>query len=113
MTPVLPSRPIRFLAILLAGLSFSSFAASPARAAGITTHAEAATRASRWFTSGVDATARDWIVANPGALQAGAAFPDWGYAFGGRGQVAEDTHWPPYHQVAGDYVHETYPEPWD
>ena len=34
---------------------------------GITTHAEGANRAARWFVSGVDPTARDWILANPDA----------------------------------------------
>ncbi len=99
------------LSLLCAAALLASFEGR-ANAAGVTTHADAAIRASQWFVSGVDATARDWILANPGALQAGAAFPDWGYAFG-HPDAAEDTHWPPFHQVAGDYVHETYPLPWD
>lgn len=95
-----------FAVLALAGLAERS------HAAGITTHAEGANRAARWFVSGVDPTARDWILANPDALQAGAAFPDWGYAFG-QPNAAEDAHWPPFHEVAGNYVHETYPLPWD
>ncbi len=103
----LPFTPVLACTALVFGLL-----AGRAHAAGVTTHADAAIRASKWFVSGVDGTARDWILANPGALQAGAAFPDWGYAFG-HPDAAEDTHWPPFHEAAANYVHETYPLPWD
>ena len=40
-----------------------------------------------------------------GYLQAGSAFPDWGYACGDR-DAAEEAHWPPFVQEFISYIHD-------
>eukprot|EP01137_Pigoraptor_chileana_P012005 Opistho-2@63761 len=46
--------------------------------------------------------------------QAGNPFPDAMFApCGANGNDAENTHWTPFLKAAAEYVHETYPQPWD
>jgi glycosylphosphatidylinositol phospholipase D len=44
--------------------------------------------------------------------QGGAPFPDWGYACGDSA-AAEAAHWEPFQLAAVQYIHATYPQPWD
>ena len=102
-------RPTRALLLALAFL----IVATPdlARAAGVTTHGELAIRGSRWFEVPGDPAYGERVRTHPSALQAGAAFPDWGYPFG-FGDAAEDAHWPPFHETATTYLRREHPRPW-
>jgi glycosylphosphatidylinositol phospholipase D len=47
-------------------------------------------------------------------LQAGAFFPDWGYACANQHDSSEAAHWPPFFNETVKYIRETYPErPWN
>ena len=98
------------VAVLIAGVSLT-------RGCGLIVHTELVRRAQ---TSYNDPTFGNGFVervlqANPGAVQAGAPFPDTmydGLCAGGRyHEVAEDTHWGHWQITAWDYFHEKYPHP--
>ncbi|RUP47472.1 LOW QUALITY PROTEIN: hypothetical protein BC936DRAFT_145697, partial [Jimgerdemannia flammicorona] len=69
-------------------------------------------------TSAHDPTAlqfMDYMDQYPTYVQAGAFFPDWGFAceeFMGYDEAAEDTHWPNFTRVAAEYIREEYPQPY-
>ena len=83
-----------------------------ALACGIATHGEVVQRASHWFDSPEYPQYETYVAAHQDALQAGASFPDWGYACG-FDDAAEEAHWNPFLMAAAQYVHDTYPKPWD
>jgi len=76
------------------------------------THGEVAHRAVWAFDSEAYPLYGQRILDHPDALQAGARFPDWGYAFGYHDE-SEAAHWDPFIRAAADYLHRTYPPPWD
>jgi glycosylphosphatidylinositol phospholipase D len=94
---------------------FSLFAfllAPPARPCGMSTHDEISQRARTFFHSDDYPAFDDYLAQQSGALQAGSVFPDWGYSFGYPDE-SEAAHWPPYLTAYADYLHDTYPQPWD
>lgn len=86
---------------------------SDVSACAMITHGEVSHRAS-FFLDPVEHPYYHLIVNNnSGALEAGAAFPDWGYSTGYSNE-SEEAHWDPFIRVAADYIHETYgPPPWE
>lgn len=83
-----------------------------ADAAGVFAHGEVAGRAAAMFQIVGDETFAAYLDVHRGALRAGAAFPDWGYAFG-HGDESEAAHWSPFINAFAAYVRATYPQPWD
>ncbi|MDP8224300.1 MAG: zinc dependent phospholipase C family protein [Candidatus Lernaella stagnicola] len=82
------------------------------QAAGMSVHCEVSTRAAHYFDFDQYPAYRDIVQAHPEAYQAGSPFPDWGYAFGYH-DPSEDAHWPPFLITFAEYIHDTYPKPWD
>ena len=79
---------------------------------GMATHGEVAHRAVWAFDAKTYPAYGQRILDHPDALQAGARFPDWGFSFGYPGE-SEAAHWDPFIRAAANYLHETYPPPWD
>jgi len=103
-------RPSHLLLFLLL-LCLSALRAAPARPCGMSTHGEVCTRAAHLFAS-VEYPEYERIVrSHPEAYQAGAAFPDWGYAFGYPDE-SEEAHWPPFLDAMALYLREHCPRPW-
>jgi hypothetical protein len=79
---------------------------------GMSTHGEVATRAARYFASDTYPQYEQILRDYPEAYQAGAAFPDWGYAFG-YPDASEEAHWPPFLEAMALYLRDRCPRPWD
>ena len=101
------TRKVPLAAALVAAFTVA-LAAGRGDACGIITHGEIATRAAEDFACPEHPEFEELVADHPQALQAGAAFPDWGYAFG-YGDESEEAHWDPFLMEAADYVHELYP----
>jgi len=80
--------------------------------AGMSVHSEVSTRAAHFFDYETYPEYRDIVVSHPEAYQAGSPFPDWGYQFGYHDE-SEEAHWPPFMEAFAQYIHDTYPKPWD
>jgi len=52
------------------------------------------------------------VQEHPECYQAGSPFPDWGYQTGFPDE-SEEAHWPPFMNAFAQYIHDTYPQPWD
>jgi len=81
-------------------------------AAGMAVHCEVSTRAAYFFDDEDYPEYRQYILDHPEAYQAGSPFPDWGYQFGYPDE-SEEAHWPPFMEAFAQYIHDTYPKPWD
>ena len=97
------------LALLALSLIFCPRQALPC---GQTTHGEVSERAILAFDAEGYPDYHALITGHRDALQAGARFPDWGYPFGFHDE-AEAAHWDPFLKAAANYLHDTYPRPWD
>jgi len=102
----------RLLIALVVGCGSLLAATSSAWPCGMSTHGEVCVRAVHYFASGEYPAYEQYLDANPQAYQAGAAFPDWGYAFGYHDE-SEVAHWAPYLTAFAAHVHEKYPKPWN
>lgn len=100
---------IRILAAIGAIVFMSPAAAG---AAGMSVHSEVTVRAAHYFDDADHPEYRQLILAHPDAYQAGSPFPDWGFASGYH-DASEDAHWPSYWDTFAQYIHDTYPKPWD
>eukprot|EP01100_Stratorugosa_tubuloviscum_P014442 TRINITY_DN772_c1_g2_i1.p1 TRINITY_DN772_c1_g2~~TRINITY_DN772_c1_g2_i1.p1 ORF type:complete len:822 (+),score=401.78 TRINITY_DN772_c1_g2_i1:18-2483(+) len=79
---------------------------------GVTLHNAIVWRALNWFQSNNFPDYVEILKNNPGALQNGATFPDWGYSCGFPDE-SEATHWPPFTNASIQYVRQNYQQPWN
>ncbi len=101
-----------FHSTIVASLMLVLLLAGDAAPCGMSTHMDVSERARAFFLAEDYPAYNDYLAAYGGALQAGSVFPDWGYPFG-YGDESEAAHWAPYQQALADYIHDTYPQPWD
>ncbi|KAJ1937790.1 hypothetical protein GGF37_005065, partial [Kickxella alabastrina] len=86
---------------------------------GPAVHNEVAERARQWFVSpqgasnnGAVAKYRSILDRQVSSLQAGVAFPDWGYGCMSMDEPAEAAHWTPFLEVGVAYLLRTYSQPY-
>ncbi|KAI8320744.1 hypothetical protein GQ54DRAFT_262987 [Martensiomyces pterosporus] len=86
---------------------------------GPAVHNEVAERARQWFHEqqgkpGADRVAfyRDMLDRHPESLQAGVAFPDWGYGCLSMDDQAEAAHWTPFLEYGVEYLAGKYEKPY-
>jgi glycosylphosphatidylinositol phospholipase D len=78
--------------------------AAPALPCGMSTHTEVCWRAAQCFASADHPSYAQYVREHQDAAQAGADFPDWGYAFDFPDE-SEAAHWAPFITAFADYVH--------
>ena len=104
------SRRISLLIALF--LLVPALVAGEAQACGMATHGEITVCATQAFESLEYPDYHRLVVDHADAVQAGARFPDWGFAFGFSSE-SEAAHWDPFIKSAADLIHESYPHPRD
>eukprot|EP00002_Diphylleia_rotans_P032688 TRINITY_DN687_c0_g7_i1.p1 TRINITY_DN687_c0_g7~~TRINITY_DN687_c0_g7_i1.p1 ORF type:complete len:829 (-),score=186.68 TRINITY_DN687_c0_g7_i1:160-2646(-) len=86
---------------------------------GMCTHNTITHKGARWMDDRTYPKYLDIITRHQDAFQAGAPFPDWGFAGEATGcrpyaDIGEDSHWSPFYRSAAEYIRDVYlGKPWD
>ncbi len=83
-----------------------------ALANGIGHHVEIARRALHFYSLSADSPQRELLLKHPDAFQAGAIFPDWGFAESVNPDASGAAHWTPFLEEASRLLRSK-PKPWD